>query len=157
MNRVGAGDDDPCFVQHGYDGPVVDADEVREYQFRLVLEPEAEAKDPEHRAVGIGDAKCIDQRLLPARNKVALAKALDIGGLRFDGGANERVGARGRRDLVVQAGEHVALRIEQDDVGINRIFTNVFAESAAQRRQCFVLTGRIARVAQEGADILVAR
>ena len=71
MNRIRAGDDDAGVVQDRDHGPIVVADEVREYQLQFVLESEAKAEDAEHRAVGIGDAESIDQRLLPARNKVA--------------------------------------------------------------------------------------
>ncbi len=157
MNRIRAGDDDAGLVQHRDDGPIVGTDEVGEYQFQLVLEPEAEAEDAEHRAVGVGDAESIDQRPLAVRDKVRLTKRLDVAGLRLDGGADERVVARHRRYALVEAGENIALRIEQDDVGVNRIFTDVFPESLAQGCNRGGAVGLIANVAQKGADVLVTR
>src|ERR1700732_1292117 len=47
LERIRAGDHDAVLVENRGDGPVLAADEVREYQFGFVLEPEAKTQDAE--------------------------------------------------------------------------------------------------------------
>ena len=157
VERIRAGDDRARSVQNGHHGPIVLVDQIGEYQFRLVLESEAKAQHAQHPPAIVGDTESVDQRRPLVGNEVAHTKALHISGPCFDGLADHRVGARDRRRRVVQASEHAALRIEQNDVGIDRVFADIFVKSPAQGGKRVVAVVGVAIVAQEGADVLVAR
>ncbi len=154
MKLVGGGKHGAGLVENGDDGPVLLADQIGENQLGFVLEAKAQAHHAEQSAVMIGHAVGIDQRPLLSAHEIAGAKALDIGRRRFDGGADRRIGARCDADAVVVTRQHIALRIEHDDIGIDRVFADILAEAFAERRKFFALA---ARVAQEGADVVVAR
>ena len=142
MDRVGAGDDDARGVQNRHDGPVVLADEIREDQVHFIFESEDQAQDAKRRSVVVHDAKGIDQRFLAIRDQIGFAETLHVTGFGLDRLPHDRIVADGDRCRVVEPRYDAAARIEQDDVGIDRILANVLAEPGPQGRQRVALIGR---------------
>ena len=130
------------------DGPIIAADEVREYQVGFVVKPEAEAQDAEHGAAVVGYTEGIDQRALPVCDEIALAKGLDVAGRCLDGGADERIGARGVRCRVVETGQKLP-SVQHDDVGIDGRLADVGAEATAEGCQYGGPVGPVLRVTQK--------
>ena len=61
MMGIRAGDDDAGLIKNCDHGPVALCSQIGEYQFCLVFESEAEAEDAKDCAVGVRDAKCVEQ------------------------------------------------------------------------------------------------
>ncbi len=156
MNRIGAGDDGARGIQNRHDRPVVLADEIREDQIHFIFKSEDQAQDAKRRTPVVHDPKRIDQRFLAIRDKIGFAETLHVSGFGLDRLPHDRIVADGDRRRVVEPRHDAAARIEQDDVGIDRIFANVLAEPGPQGRKRAVVIAGIAAIAQEGADVLVA-
>ena len=147
----------PVGVQNRHNGPVILVDELREDQIHFVFKSEDQAQDAEHRSIVVDDAKRIDQRFLPHRNEIGFAEAFHVTGTGPDRLADDRIKADGGRFRIVKPRHDAAGRIEQNNVGIDRILANILAEPGAQGFQRVVLIGRIPTIAQEGADVLITR